>query len=144
MIDLDRLILEATKSGDSVRLTVLRNVKASKLNMLTAANAAQYTDVVELGMINKMVKELKGDVETFSGCGRQDLVDSALKEIEVLESFLPKSATIDDINKALADLTNGSMVADKKDMSKLIGSLKGLFPSTDGRMLADAVKAIIK
>ena len=85
-----------------------------------------------------MVTELHNDADLFNRNSRNDLAESAMKESEYLEEFLPKEATIEEIKAAVEQNIEPGMTM--KDMGRLIKLVKSMFDNVDGKLVADTVK----
>ena len=134
---LQSLIFEALKVKDTNRVNALRNVKAAFQNYETAKDAKELTDVVEINIIQKMIKVLADDAETASNLGRDNAVAEAESQIAVLQTLIPKVASVEEVETWLN--TNYSSIA-KPMMGKVITAIKETFPGFDGKIAATLVK----
>ena len=87
-------IKNAMKAKDKVALETLRNVKKFFLEAKTAPGANDIlTDADALKIVQKLVKQGKDAAEIYIGQGRQDLADTELAQVQVMETYLPKQMT---------------------------------------------------
>ena len=135
---LSSLIMKAMKEKNTAKTNALKNLKAKMLEFKTAKNAKPLDDTAEIGIIKKMVTELHNDADLFNKNSRNDLAESAMKESEYLEEFLPKEATIEEIKAAVEQNIEPGMTM--KDMGRLIKLVKSMFDNVDGKLVADTVK----
>lgn len=135
---LSSLIMKAMKEKNTIKANALKNLKAKMLEFKTAKNAKPLDDTAEIGIIKKMVTELHNDADLFNRNNRNDLAESAMKESEYLEEFLPKEATIEEIKAAVEQNIEPGMTM--KDMGNLIKTVKSMFDNVDGKLVADTVK----
>lgn len=135
---LSSLIMKAMKEKNTAKANALKNLKAKMLEFKTAKNAKPLDDTAEIGIIKKMVTELHNDADLFNRNSRNDLAESAMKESEYLEEFLPKEATIEEIKAAVEQNIDPRMTM--KDMGRLIKLVKSMFDNVDGKLVADTVK----
>lgn len=135
---LSSLIMKAMKEKNTAKTNALKNLKAKMLEFKTAKNAKPLDDAAEIGIIKKMVTELHNDADLFNRNNRNDLAESAMKESEYLEEFLPKEATIEEIKAAVEQNIEPEMTM--KDMGRLIKLVKSMFDNVDGKLVADTVK----
>ena len=135
---LSSLIMKAMKEKNTAKTNALKNLKAKMLEFKTAKNAKPLDDTAEIGIIKKMVTELHNDADLFNRNSRNDLAESAMKESEYLEEFLPKEATIEEIKAAVEQNIEPGMTM--KDMGRLIKLVKSMFDNVDGKLVADTVK----
>lgn len=139
---LSSLIMKAMKEKNTIKANALKNLKAKMLEFKTAKNAKPLDDTAEIGIIKKMVTELHNDADLFNKNNRNDLAESAMKESEYLEEFLPKEATIEEIKAAVEQNIEPRMTM--KDMGRLIKLVKSMFDNVDGKLVADTVKEYLK
>ena len=91
-------IKNAMKAKDKVALETLRNVKKFFLEAKTAPGANDtLTDEAALKIIQKLVKQGKDSAEIYIGQGRQDLADGELAQVAVMEAYLPKQMTAEEL-----------------------------------------------
>lgn len=141
--EINALIMEAMKNHDSVRTETLRSIKSAFLNWQTSKENAgkELTESDEIQIIKKMVKQRQESVEQYLAAGRQELADAEQAQINVLETFLPKAASEEDIVRAFnqAQETNG-WTAEKKNMGLFVKAIKSALPNADGKMVAQVVQ----
>jgi hypothetical protein len=141
---IDSYIQTARKSGDINLLNTYQDIKVELMKLKTAKNAKEITEDVEISLIKKMFSECVENAVTFSNAGREDLADMERAEAGILSSFLPVEATEDDIVSVIRELTNNSMVIDKKSMGTFIKEIKSKLKNVDGKLVADTVKKYIQ
>ena len=138
-------IKAAMKARDKVRLETLRNIKKVFLEAKTAPGANDtLLDADALKIIAKLAKQGKETAVTYSQAGRQDLADAELAQVEVLESYLPKQLSFEEIEaevkKIIAEVGASSM----KDMGRVMGTAsKQLAGKADGRVISEIVKRLL-
>ena len=139
-------IKSAMKARDKVRLETLRNIKKVFLEAKTAPGANDtLADADALKIISKLAKQGKETATTYTQAGRQDLADAELAQVEVLESYLPKQLSQEEIEaevkkKIIAEVGATSM----KEMGKVMGTAsKQLAGKADGRVISEIVKKLL-
>ena len=141
--DINALIMEAMKNHDSVRTETLRSIKSAFLNWQTSKENAgkELSEADEIQIIKKMVKQRQESVEQYIAAGRKELADAEQAQINVLETFLPKAASEEDIVRAFdqAKEANG-WTAEKKNMGLFVKAIKTALPNADGKMEAKVVQ----
>lgn len=148
---MDALIKQSMLDKNVKRTEVLRAIKNEFLVYQTAKNAKPLDDAAEFTILRKMVKQRLDSRDQYLEGGRKDLADNESKEILVLESFLPRQATVEDVNKAVAEICKergwyipeedyGSPQIPKKSMGEVIKLVKTQLNNVDGKLLADTVK----
>lgn len=152
---IDNLIKQAMLDKDNNRVKVLRAIKSEFLIYQTAKNAKPLDDATEFTILRKMVKQRLDSRDQYIAGGRKDLADNESKEILVLESFLPREATAEDINKAIFEICQekgwciplGSDRINpqipKKSMGEAIKLAKAKLDNVDGKLLADTIKSCL-
>lgn len=93
-------VITAMKSQNKLALDVLRMLK-SALQMEGIAKKHDLSDEEAMQVIKKQVKTRKESIEEYKSYGKLDLVENLSKEIEVLNKYLPKELTTEEINKEL-------------------------------------------
>ena len=95
-------IKNAMKAKDKVALDTLRNVKKVFLEAKTAPGANDtLPDADALKIIQKLTKQGKDAAEIYVQQGRQDLADAELAQVKVMEAYLPKQKTPEELEAAL-------------------------------------------
>lgn len=133
---------EAMKAKDTVALQALRAVKAAFLLAKTESGAqSELTEEQEIKIIQKQVKQRKDSVAIYLQQGREDLATPEQAEIAVLEQFLPKALSEDEVsNVVLATITELG-ASGMQDMGKVMGVVsKKLAGQAEGKIIADLVK----
>lgn len=134
-------IVGAMKAKDETRLSVLRMVKSAfqlkeveKMRPLDAAESIQ--------LLQTLAKQRKESIDQFAKGGRQDLVEKETKELKILESYLPASASEAEmdaaISKAIAEVGATSI----KQMGAVVKGAKEALTgkAVDGKALSDRVR----
>ena len=138
-------IKAAMKARDKVRLETLRNIKKVFLEVKTAPGANDtLEDADALKIITKLAKQGKETAATYTQAGRQDLADDELAQVSVLESYLPKQLSPEEIaaevKKIIAEVGATSM----KEMGRVMGTAsKMLAGKADGRAISEIVKKLL-
>lgn len=138
-------IKSAMKAHDKVRLETLRNIKKVFLEAKTAPGANDtLTDADALKIISKLAKQGKETATTYTQAGRQDLADAELEQVEVLESYLPKQLSAEEIEAEVKKIIAEVGATSMKEMGKVMGSAsKQLAGKADGRVISEIVKKLL-
>jgi uncharacterized protein YqeY len=99
------------------------------------------TDGQALSVIQKMVKQRKDSISQFSDAGRTDLVDIEEAELLIINNYMPKQLSKDEVEAAVIKAISETGADSMKDMGKLMGVLKGQF---DGKADMGVVSQLIK
>jgi len=130
------------KAQEALRTSTLRMVKAALMNRQIEKGGALGDDEV-LKLLRSLVKQRRDSVEQYEKAGRQELADKEKAEIEIIEVYLPQSASQEDIENAVTTAIAETGAASMKDMGKVMkaaqASLSG--KNADGRVISEIVKA---
>ena len=138
-------IKNALKAKDKVALETLRNVKKCFLEAKTAPGANDtLTDADALKIMQKLVKQGKDSAGVYAGQGRQDLADAELAQVAVIERYLPKQMSAEELENVLKEIIAEVGAAGPKDMGKVMGvASKRLAGKAEGRAISEAVKRLL-
>lgn len=138
-------IKSAMKARDKVRLETLRNIKKVFLEAKTAPGANDtLEDDAALKIIAKLAKQGKETAVTYTQAGRQDLADAELAQVAVLESYLPKQLTEEEITTIVKTIIAETGATSMKEMGKVMGiANKQMAGKADGRVISGIVKALL-
>ena len=138
-------IKSAMKARDKVRLETLRNIKKVFLEAKTAPGANDtLEDDAALKIIAKLAKQGKETAVTYTQAGRQDLADAELAQVAVLESYLPKQLTEEEITAIVKTIIAETGTSSMKEMGKVMGiANKQMAGKADGRVISGIVKALL-
>lgn len=138
-------IKEAMKARDKVRLETLRNIKKVFLEAKTAPGANDtLEDADAMKILAKLAKQGKESAATFVQQNRQDLADAELAQVSVIEAYLPKPMTEEEIEAAVKEIIAQTGAAGMKDMGKVMGvASKQMAGKADGRIISGIVKKLL-
>ncbi|MDL2291718.1 GatB/YqeY domain-containing protein [Bacteroides sp. OttesenSCG-928-F21] len=138
-------IKNAMKAKDKVALETLRNIKKFFIEAQTAPGANdELSDEAALKIIQKLVKQGKDAAEIYIGQGRQDLADEELAQVAVMEKYLPKQMSAEELEAALKEIIAKTGAKDGKDMGKVMGvASKKLAGLAEGRAISAKVKELL-
>lgn len=138
-------IKAAMKARDKVRLDTLRNIKKVFLEAKTAPGANDtLNDADALKIISKLAKQGRETAATYVQAGRQDLSEAELAQVDVLESYLPKQLSAEEIEAEVKKIIAEVGAASMKEMGKVMGTASKLLAgNADGRVISDIVKKLL-
>lgn len=138
-------IKAAMKAKDTVAMNATRAVKGEILLFKTAEGGSkEVTDADILKMIQKLVKQRKEAAEQYTAAGRQELADNELAEAAVMEKYLPKPLTQEEIEAKIKEVIAQVGATSMKDMGKVMGAAsKALAGQADGKTISTVVKALL-
>ena len=138
-------IKEAMKAKDNVRLETLRNIKKVFLEAKTAPGANDtLTDDAALKIMQKLVKQGKDSATLYTEQGRADLAEAELAQVAVIETYLPKQMSAEELEAALKAIIAEVGAEGPKDMGKVMGTAtKKLAGLAEGRAISAKVKELL-
>ena len=138
-------IKAAMKARDRVRLDTLRNIKKVFLEAKTAPGANDtLEDADALKIIQKLAKQGRESAATFAEKGRQDLADSELAQVAVIESYLPQQLGEAEIEAQVREIIAATGASSMKDMGKVMGmASKQMAGKADGRAISAVVRRLL-
>jgi len=137
------------KKRDEVSTATLRlilaAVKDHDIQFRSKKKGEHISDEEILNLLQNMIKQRKESVKIYSEAGRTDLKKREEKEIEIIESFLPKQIKADELEKIILSSIKELDCESLKDLGRLISSLKEKYPGQiDMREVADLAKKNLK
>lgn len=138
-------IKEAMKARDKVRLETLRNIKKVFLEAKTAPGANdELTDDAAMKILQKLAKQGKESAATYVQQNRQDLADDELAQVAVIEGYLPKPLTDEEIEAAVREIIAQTGASSIKEMGKVMGiASKQMAGKADGGKISQIVKKLL-
>jgi uncharacterized protein YqeY len=134
----------ALKTSDSLKVSVLRMAKAALKNrQIDKREELSEEDIISV--ILTLTKQRKESIEQFSKGGREDLAEKERQELSILQSYLPKQLTIEELDKIIIETIKESSAEGIKDMGKvmrlLMPRVKG---AIDGKIVNQRVKDLLE
>ncbi|HVF46049.1 MAG TPA: GatB/YqeY domain-containing protein [Pyrinomonadaceae bacterium] len=141
----ERIIADLTaamKARDPTRLSVLRMIKANLMNRQIEKGSHLNDDEI-VKALQSLVKQRRDSVEQYENAGRTELAAKESGEIEIIEAYLPRAASADEIAAAVEAAIAETGAASIKDMGNVmkaaLAKLAG--KSADGKAVSEAAKA---
>lgn len=135
----------AMLAKDEAALRSLRAIKAAILLAKTAEGGnGEVSAEEEIKLLQKMVKQRKDSLEIFQQQNRPELAKKEEEEIAVIEKFLPKQMSTEEVKAALADIITTVGASSPADMGKVMGAAtKLLAGKADGKTISALVKELL-
>lgn len=131
---------DAMRAKDKLRLSTIRLALAEiKQRQIDAQMEA--TDANILAVLTKMAKQRKESATQYSAAGRQDLADTELAEIVIIEQFLPQALSSEELDDLLQQAIQETGASSMQEMAKLMAWLK---PQVQGRTDMGALSQLVK
>ena len=138
-------IKKAMLARDKVKLEALRGVKKEFIEAKTAKNAdGELSDDTALKILQKMVKQRKESASIFTEQNRPELAENELAEAAVIEAYLPKQMSDEELTAALKEIIAEVGATSAKEMGKVMGvASKKLAGKADGKLISEKVKSLV-
>lgn len=138
-------IKKAMLAREKVRLEALRGAKKEFLEAKTAKGAnGELSDDMAMKIIVKMVKQRKESAKIYQENNRPELADSELAEAAVLEEYLPKQLSADELEAELKAIIAETGATGPREMGKVMGvATKRLAGRAEGRAISETVKKLL-
>jgi uncharacterized protein YqeY len=135
----------AMLAKDEKALRSLRAVKAAILLAKTSEGAGgELKEDDEIKLLQKLVKQRKDSLEIYQQQNRTDLAQKESEEIEIIERFLPKQLSVDELRSEVASIIAEIGASSPADMGKVMGAAtKKLAGKADGKTISALVKELL-
>lgn len=138
---INQAIKTAMRAKDKVRLSTLRDIKSKIMVEATAASGQEITDAVVLKICMKLHKQRKETYALYKEQGREDLAKEEFEQAEIIEAFLPKMLSEDEVRAEVVEAIKVVGASGPQDMGKCMGVLtKKLAGKADGKLISTIVR----
>lgn len=138
-------IKNAMKSGDKVRLETLRSIRASIIEFDKSGAGHEMTEDDEIKILNSHLKKRKDAIEVYQKAGRADLLEKEQAELAIIQEFLPKQLSEEEIVDYLKKLISENNAKSEADFGRLMGpAMKYLKGKADGKFVQETLKSLLK
>ena len=135
----------AMLAKDEAALRSLRAIKAAILLAKTAEGASgELKEDEEIKLLQKLVKQRKDSLEIFQQQNRTDLAKKEQEEIVIIEKFLPRQLSAEELKQALAKIIADTGATSPADLGKVMGIASKQFAGkADGKTISALVKELL-
>lgn len=135
----------AMRNKDKDRLTALRSIKSMILLEATKEGSGEHlTQAQELALLTKAAKQRRDSYEVYVQQNRADLAEVEKKELEVIESYLPKQLSDTELRVELEQIMKETEAQGPSDLGKVMGlASKKLAGRADNKRVAELVKNLL-
>lgn len=143
--EISRGIMEAMKSRDAVRLAALRNVKKYIIEAkISGAGIAELPDADVVKIISKLAKQGADSAAIYTAQRRQDLADEETAQVAVLQEFLPRPLSDEELTAAVREIIAETGASSLGEMGRVMGvASKRLTGRAEGRAISDKVRELL-
>lgn len=131
---------EAMKSKDSFCLSVIRMVKGA-MQLAKPNPREELTDDDVITVISKQIKMRNDSIKEFEAAGRSDLVEQNKKEIEILNTYMPKQLSEEELTEIIDKVFEEVKPTSQKDMGLI---MKNISPLVKGKADMSLVNKLVK
>jgi hypothetical protein len=144
--NIDNGIKDAMRAKDQDRLRTLRAIKSLILLEETSGSniGADLSTDVEMKLLTKAAKQRRDSLEIYKTQGREDLAGVEQAELTIIEEFLPKQLSEDELRAKLEEIKTRVGASNPSDIGKMMGvATKELAGLADGKVVSAMVKALL-
>lgn len=144
-VKIDAAIKTAMLAKEQTRLLALRSIKSLILLEATKEGGnGELSEDSEMKILNKAAKQRRDSLEIFKQQGRADLAEKEQAELSVIEEFLPKQLSAEELESKIREFVAQVGATGPQDMGKVMGvATKGLAGLADGKAVSETVKKIL-
>ena len=138
-------IKKAMLAKDQTRLMALRGIKSQILLAETEKGAKEeLSEEAEMKLLTKAAKQRRDSLEIYNKEGRADLAETELKELTIIEEYLPQQMTEDEITSAIKEIIERVGAKSAAEIGKVMGAAsKELAGKADGKKISEIAKSLL-
>ncbi len=137
---IDADMKEAMKAKAEIRLSTIRMLRAAIKNLAIEKKAEKVEDKDVMSIISKQIKQHKDSIDGFTKGNRQDLVDKETAELKILESYMPKMLSAEELRPIVSSAITATGAKGRADMGKVMkAAMEEAKGAADGKMLSQMV-----
>jgi len=135
----------AMKGGDSVKLSVLRMLLSAVKTFAIEKNIKEPADADILQMLQRQIKQHKESIDQFTNGKRQDLADKESKELKILETYMPKQFSEEELLVIIKSTIAETGASTKADLGKVMKAVtEKVKGRSDGKVVIGLVAGLLK
>ncbi|MCF8260436.1 MAG: GatB/YqeY domain-containing protein [Melioribacteraceae bacterium] len=134
----------AMKSKDKVLLSTVRSIRSLILEYEKSGIGKEMDSGAEIKLLSSAAKKRKESIEQFRNGGRDELAEKEEAELKIIESYLPKQLTDEEVTLEIKNIAEQIGAKSKQDFPKLMpASIKALKGRADGKKIKEIVEALL-
>jgi uncharacterized protein YqeY len=135
---------DAMKSGDKVRLSTIRSLRALILEFEKSGKDKELTPEDEINLLSVAAKKRKDSIEQYRNAKREDLATKEEEELKIIQEYLPKQLSAEDVLTEVKKLAEEIGATSKQDFAKLMPlAIKTLKGKADGKLIKETVEKVL-
>lgn len=132
---------QAMKDRDAIKSSALSFLRAELMNVAIDKRKKTLDDAEVIAVVKKQIKQRQDSIEQFQKGNRQDLVEKEVKELKILETYLPEQLSPDAVKAIIKEAVALMGASGPKDMGKVMKEvLAKIQGQADGKLVSDLVK----
>jgi hypothetical protein len=132
---------QAMKKKDKQTLGVIRMVKASLQNEAIKLGKEKLSEDEELTVLSREVKQRKDSLQEFKSAGREDLVEKTETELNILQEYMPKQLSNEELEMVVQSTIEEVEATSKKDIGKVMSAI---MPKVKGKADGSQINQIVQ
>jgi uncharacterized protein len=137
-------LITAMKSKNESALRAIRAVKSALLLLKTESAGKEITVEEENKLLQRLVKQRKESIEVFTAQNRKELADSELEELKVIETYLPKQLSVEEIETELKNIIKETGASGISELGKVMPlAVKKFSGKADGKTISEVLKRLL-
>ncbi|MGM8364624.1 GatB/YqeY domain-containing protein [Virgibacillus sp. W0181] len=132
---------QAMRDKNKEKLSVIRMIKASLQNELIRTGEAELSEDEELSILSRELKQRKDSLQEFESAGRDDLAQKLEFEISIVQQYLPKQLTSEELEQIIKQTITEVNATSKKDMGRVMSAI---MPKVKGRADGSLINKIVQ
>ncbi len=138
-------IKSAMKSGDKVRLETIRSIRALILEFEKSGANKELTPDEEIKLLNAAAKKRKDAIEIYEKAGKIEQAEKEKSELAIIQEFLPKPLTEDEIREIVKRIVAETGAQTKKDFGKVMPlAMKEISGRADGKLVKTIIEEFLQ
>ena len=137
----------AMRAKDEVRLRTIRSLRAALMEKEIEdrkGGEGSLNEEQELAVLQKQAKQRRDSIEQFESAGREDLSAKEEEELAVIEEYLPRQLSDDEIRQAVQEVIDSTGASSRADMGKVMGaSMQKLRGRAEGRKVQQIAQELL-
>lgn len=134
---------ESMKNKNTIRKNVIQMIRASILQ-IEKDNQKEVNDEEIIQIIAKEAKKRKDSLADYEKSGREELINDIKEEIKIIEEYLPKQLSIEEVERIVSEIISSLGASSMKDMGPVMKEAKAkIGASSDGKTINEVVKKLL-
>ncbi|MBZ0178209.1 MAG: GatB/YqeY domain-containing protein [Melioribacteraceae bacterium] len=135
---------DAMRSKDKIKLETIRSIRALILEFEKSGSHEELNEEKEINLLTSAAKKRKEAIEQYENAGRQDIADKERAELEIIQSYLPKQLSVEEVEAEVRKIADEIGAVSKTDFAKLVpASIKQLKGKADGKLIKEIVEKVL-